>query len=547
METIDEQQSSLLTSFINEPTNFCIPLSEITTLYDKHQFLASSFIHKSRLIDQQLVKMLVKEYYSFKIIEDKEFKHFVKMLCPNYVIPTSKILIESLLPQMYEIILHHTKNKTRNVSAVCLTIDWWNSLKSQCFITLTAHFIDPQNESKLSSIFLGCNIFDEGYTDDSLARFLKNTVDEWNLSNKLICVMSDNSIKIKSAIIKCNWQYLSCFTNSINLVGQSCLNSIEFVIHKVKEIVMYFKNSSHALIKLIKIQKQTGLSSLKLKLDYPTCWKSTYDMINSIIQLKEPLITIFGSLNTNLNILSTQEWIIVEYARDILKIFYNISMELNSEKYVLISKEIIFVKALNKFILKYVNDNMLPIEIQSMATMLKQYLHSRLENIEEDVLVTQATILDPRFKNFGFSNADKYNAALKYLQTEIQSITINQDEPHVQQRDSLYTSNSTIWEDFDKAVINLTLGSSQLVAETVEVDNYLNEPLINRLENPLAWWVERKKIYPRLYELVKRRLCVIATINPCEKIFLKANHLLENEKENRSNNISQILFLNQNM
>lgn len=540
-------------SFINELSDFCIPLSEITTQYNKHQFSTSSFIHKPitlqkcKMIDQQLVKMLVKEYHPFRIIEDKEFKHLVKMLCPNYVLPTRKILTDHLLPQMYEIIRKRMKNKFKNVSAVCLTIDWWNSLKSQYFITLTVHIIDPQNESQLSSILIGCNIFDEEFTDDGLALFLRNTVDEWNLSNKLKCVISNNSVKIKAAIIKCNWQYLSCFTNSINLIGQSCLKSIELVIYKVKEIVMYLKNSSHALIKLTKFQKKTGFS-LKLNLDYPTCWKSTYDMINSIIQLKEPITATLVSLNTNLDIPTSQEWLILEYARDILKIFYNVAIELNSEKYVSISKELIFVKAMNKYILKFVNNNMLPIEIQSMATMLNQDLNSRFRNIEENILVTQATLLDPRFKKFGFSDEEKYNAALKYLKTEVQNITINQDESQIiQQRVSLHTSNSTIWEEFDKAV-NITIGSNQLVTETFEVDNYLNEPLVNRLENPLAWWAERKKLYPRLYELVQRRLCVITSIVPCEKIFLKADQLV-NEEKNRllSNTISQILFLNQNM
>lgn len=86
------------------------------------------------------------------------------------------------------------------------------------------------------------------------------------------------------------------------------------------------------------------------------------------------------------------------------------------------------------------------------------------------------------------------------------------------------------------------------MAGTIEVDKYLNEPLISRTENPLVWWSERKKIYPRLYEIVKTRLCIIATSVPCERIFSKAGQVLtERRSRLKENKVSQILFLNQNM
>lgn len=88
------------------------------------------------------------------------------------------------------------------------------------------------------------------------------------------------------------------------------------------------------------------------------------------------------------------------------------------------------------------------------------------------------------------------------------------------------------------------------MAGIVEVDKYLNEPLISRYENPLVWWVERKKIYPNLYELVKRRACIVATSVPCERIFSKAGQVITTRRNRLLVSlikVSQVLFLNHNM
>jgi len=277
---------------------------------------------KSKMIDQQLVKMIVKEYHPFSVVEDIEFRKLIKMLCPTYVIPSRKTVTQSLMPQMFEMTVECVKDTLRNVEAVCLTTDGWTSRSNQSFISVTAHFIDPKNETLVSSVLLGCIDFDEKHTSDNLARFLRNIVDEWNLSNKLTAVITDNAANIKAAIRKCNWRWLSCFAHSINLTVQSSLKCIESTLIKIKNIVQYFKKSSHALAKLNEYQKQNGSPVLKLVQDCPTRWNSTYDMINRIITIKDPIIATIAVLgSTELSCISPQEWIILESAKDILIYF----------------------------------------------------------------------------------------------------------------------------------------------------------------------------------------------------------------------------------
>lgn len=63
------------------------------------------------------------------------------------------------------------------------------------------------------------------------------------------------------------------------------------------------------------------------------------------------------------------------------------------------------------------------------------------------------------------------------------------------------------------------------------------------------WFGGIKKMqYPRLYDIVIKRFCVVGTSVPCERIFSKMGQIVS-EKRSRltSNKISQIIFLNGNL
>ncbi|XP_050547873.1 zinc finger BED domain-containing protein 4-like [Daktulosphaira vitifoliae] len=213
------------------------------------------------------------------------------------------------MPQMYKMVIEKVKEQLKNVTAVCLTTDGWTSRNNQSFIAVTAHFLNPENDSELSAYLLGCTSFPESHTADNLALFLKNTVSEWGLNDRVTAVVTDNASNMKLAIDKCDWRRISCFAHSVNLVVQNSLEIIEPVITKIKNIVSYFKRSSHALAKLEEYQKQTGSPILKLKQDCPTRWNSCYDMLERVLKLREPITATLAILNSNhLNSLNSYDW-----------------------------------------------------------------------------------------------------------------------------------------------------------------------------------------------------------------------------------------------
>uniref|UniRef100_A0A6P7H014 Zinc finger BED domain-containing protein 1-like n=1 Tax=Diabrotica virgifera virgifera TaxID=50390 RepID=A0A6P7H014_DIAVI len=186
--------------------------------------------------------------------------------------------------------------------------------------------------------------------------------------------------------------------------------------------------------------------------------------------------------------------------------------------------------------------------------MLNQFFE-RFGDIENNAILAESTILDPRFKKFGFKEESKYTTAVGNLRRKISAIynknkTILQEisEADYNVPSSSAIKKPTLWSHFDQDVGNLLQEKNSTAAAIVELDRYLSEPLISRNEDPLAWWVTRKHVYPTLFNYVKKRLCIQATSVPCERIFSKAGLTLTQKRSAlKSLRVSKILFLNSNL
>lgn len=497
--------------------------------------------------------MFTFSYYPFDIVEDEEFKSLLKMLNGGYSLPSRKTISNTLIPNLYHQTYEQVKTLMTDSFAVCLTTDGWTSVKNESFMGITAHFINE--DALLQSVSLGCEMFDDKHTTNNLSTYLKNTVKEWNIQYKITAVVSDNAPNIVGAIKKCNFRHVPCFAHSINLVVQSGLKEMSGVQKKVKSIVEYFKRSSHALSKLQSTQNQMGLIPLKLKQDVVTRWTSTQDMFQRIIQIKNAVISTMALLQCDVEPLTASEWMIVENASEVLKIFSEITMEMSSEKYVSMSKVLIFIRVMVGTMESFEKNMALPDMTKKMVTTLLEKLNSRFKGYEDNEIITQAALLDPRFKKLAFDGYHdrKLEIAMDQLKAKVCQVTITETENPTtvlgtNNNSVASTSTSLVWKMFDDQYSQNNVRVNPTAAGIIELDKYMNEPPINRHEDPLKWWTAHKLLYPHLFIIVKKRLCILATSVPCERLFSKAG-LVITERRNRmlASKSSKVLFLNQNL
>ncbi|XP_022162105.1 zinc finger BED domain-containing protein 1-like [Myzus persicae] len=439
---------------------------------------------------------------------------------------------------LYEKAKEKVRNNLLNAKYISFTTDGWTSLNNDRFIAVTVHFMDPE-ECILKTFLLGCFNVVESHTAVNLSLFLNDCFKEWNITEKVKVAVSDNAANITSAIgMNQNWRHIPCLAHTLNLIAQSGLGEIKHVHKKVKTIVEYFKQSTKANLKLKNTQKQMGYPELKLIQDVCTRWNSTYDMFQRCIDIKEPLMSTIAIIG-NMDNLIHEDFELIKHYCAILKPFKEVTIELSSEKGISISKVIISIKALHLHIKNKEKGPNLPSAIHLMLSKMITKANTKFENIENQPILTEATLLDPRFKKKAFSNTYTFQKTYENIKQRVAGIIHLNKICSVQNEDNEKTiptdredATSEIWQQFDSHVSTSTSVNTPTSEAIVELDRYLNEPIIYRKSDPLKWWNDRKKIYPNLFDLMLLRLCVPSTSVLSERTFSKAGYTIS-ERRNR--------------
>jgi hypothetical protein len=122
----------------------------------------------------------------------------------------------------------------------------------------------------------------------------------------------------------------------------------------------------------------------------------------------------------------------------------------------------------------------LPAEVHALGTELIRNLRKRFQGWENNELIFQATLLDPRFKRQGFSDYQKFKIAWEGLLGEVHGFNFMSASTTVESNKTVTTIISKIWEEFDKKIKELTAESNPTAASTIELDKYIAEPMLPR-------------------------------------------------------------------
>ncbi|XP_047518057.1 E3 SUMO-protein ligase ZBED1-like [Pieris napi] len=507
---------------------------------------------KSEQLNRNLVELIAKNYLPLNIVESNTFRNFIHGLNPNYTIPCRKTLSNALLVNYYNIEKQKVQKCLEGTDFISLTTDGWTSKPNEHYISLTAHFLNDKTE--LESKVLECY----QYSDRQFAENLKNEImrmcEDWNITNKIVAVTTDNANNIKAAVKLLKWKQIPCFAHTLNIIVQLALKEIKPTQMKIKSLVEHFRRSPLASERLKTMQKQLQEKELKLKQDVVTRWNSTLDMFTRVLETKKSLMSVITLEYPEIANLNNDDIEIMSYSKQILYFFKDVTEEMSSEKNVTISSVILISNALNKECRRFLSQEM-PQPVKKMTEVLLNELTTRFLNIEDNNIFAESTLLDPRFKRHGFYNEFSYGRActnLKHLVANVilrsQAEILIENPVETVVVEPLTKKKRNIWSDFDREVDEIIKNTNPTAGGIIEVDKYLEEPLLPRNKDPFIWWQQKKTAYPRLYEIVKKRLCICATSVPSERVFSKSGQIIS-ERRNRlsGKKASMLLFLNYNM
>ena len=154
------------------------------------------------------------------------------------------------------------EDSLQNTRKVSTTTDLWSSTNEQSFSTVTAHFVDL-NEQKLKHKTSNCEVFPDRHNHSTIAKCLKKSYNETGITeeNRLVAV-SDSGSDVKKAItddLKMPWW--GCFAHKgKNAVEEGIRKTPEFKLirKKVSRNVRFIRKSNVAKLAFVKCQKKAG-------------------------------------------------------------------------------------------------------------------------------------------------------------------------------------------------------------------------------------------------------------------------------------------------
>ena len=200
---------------------------------------------------------------------------------------------------------------------------------------------------------------------------------------------------------------------------------------------------------------------LKLKQEVITRWNSTFDMFNRCLETKDPLVSTLAMIG-NTEMLTTSDFLLMEYYCKLFKPFKEVTIELSSEKGVSISKVIVLTNALLSHIKTMKTVENLPTDIFSMILKMEKNAEKRFHGIEDNSIFAEATLIDPRFKKKGFSSEVYYKRTYQNIVGKISNIIKHKKQSIIQDENVVVNEEQTtsaekketfeIWKDFDSQV-----------------------------------------------------------------------------------------------
>ncbi|XP_040565848.1 E3 SUMO-protein ligase ZBED1 [Lepeophtheirus salmonis] len=513
----------------------------------KHFFEHSLSPARQRKIDEELAKMIATDFQPFSVVEDKGFRNFTHALNQVYVIPRRKALSQNMIPDLYYRERASVQERVNRATSVCLTTESWTSRAMASFMSLTCHFIE---DYKMASCLLDCFEFNDGHTSENLAEELLRVAKEWNVEKKVVACVTDNATNILKAVKILKWTHHPCLAHTINMIVRNTLKVIQPAVDKVKAIVEFFHRSTTATQKLESTQLQMGMPELKLKRDCVTRWNSTLNMIKRILESKHAVISTLAVINAPIDPLSQEEWAVLQEACTVLEPFEQVTVEISTESYVTASKMLILCKGLQR--VTAVNQtSVITANVQELVDILCATMDRKFNRMEYNIILSETTILDPRFKKLAFNDTKAFEEAVHRITITAARLSHPTTLPGGQkgtQYEYERPHESDVWSLFKERVTEDSTRRNPSADPIMEVRSYLDEPLFQRSADPLNWWESKASVYPRLTNLMTRRLCIVATSVPSERIFSKTGQIITDRRSQISpSKMRHLVFLNANL
>ncbi|XP_014481789.1 PREDICTED: zinc finger BED domain-containing protein 4 [Dinoponera quadriceps] len=493
-------------------------------------------------ITDSILYFICTDNQPFSIIQCKGFKHLMNELVPLYKIP-DKDTMKKRLDEKYDVVAHMFKQKLSEASYVTVSTEiLTETAPSRSYLRVAVHFIASGSRKLESGDIEVIELLE--HTEYYIRYTLVNALTKWGIdTGKIVAVVTNNEPSMVNAVTQTfgKDKHIICFAHTINLVVENSMKSCEGlddVIEQVRALVKFAKSNVHVSNELCQRQVNAGTpetEAKKLILDVKAKWNTTFHMIERFVELWNTLGVILYTKHETPRTPTADELVTLKEILDLLRPLEFVAQECSTERYLAVSKVIPLISCA---LTEYKRSTQTKRLSQKLKEAILAELDGRFGRIEFVNAASFATILDPRFKNIHFRDAQALAEIVYLLRDTIGELS--------------HASSSGEANAEQESKYDLWIHHRLLAHKPKEEDDdaslkdelflYLASPLASLKDEPLEKWESMKALHPTLYKVAAKYLSIVATSVPADSLFSKTGAQPRDRAAGKR--LHKLLFLN---
>lgn len=493
------------------------------------------------------------------IVDDQGFFDLMEFCCPEFDIP-SRTTVQNYINKDYQREKSKIVKELESVEFCAVTSDGGTSSNAVSFLDTNVHFVTDNFE--LKSYTLSVKENKEKHTAANYRKKVDEVLDDFGVKEKVVLFTTDNENKMKAAFKKDERNGCLCHDlhNTVTH-GFDEVPAAKDCVEKCRKIATYHNKSYAGRYALETAQKEANIDQRPLHQDVATRWGSTKGCTGSLLDKPKAgadsgeefknmkavnkALTSVNMKKEKLNklLLSSSDMMKIKHIHVFLTSLDIYSTTLGGNSFVTSSIVLPIVKSIQSHLKPSDND---PLYIcQLKQKMFDDFKSRTLEDLNWPIL-TKACFLDPRFKKLKVlpSHVDRGNIK-RIIESEMRATSdaptstnvssTSGENPNSKKRKlALDFSESEDDEDDEESIDQVTL----------ELENYMKEPVLDRDLDALDWWRVNCAKYPVMARLVKKYFCIPATSVEAERTFSSLGNLLSKRRLSMTGeNVDKQLFL----
>ncbi|KAG9280409.1 zinc finger BED domain-containing protein 4 [Astyanax mexicanus] len=519
----------------------------------------------AKKITKLIAEMLALDLQPSTVVENVGLNRLLDYLQPQYSVPSSSYFTSTAIPEMYEtvkeVVLTHLKEAESGI--IHFTTSMWVSSQTREYLTLTAHWVTfesrvrPQGQDFHCSALLGVSPIDCDYNMLSIQKQLEYLWDTWIASSglKIGFTVTDNQA-IGNVLKDSNHAIMHCFGHNIDLIVNEAIKSqrmVQNLLSIARKICERVHRSAKAKERLAELQKEYNLPENQLVQDVPSKWKTSYFMLERLVEQKKAIDEL--SLECNFReLISCDQWEVMQSVCNALKPFEVACQEMSAHTSTL-GQVIPLIHILNRKIDMLFDETM---GIDNMLKSLKEAMVTRMSPILHDTRYTWATVLDPRYKTSLFTEEEAEQCKQDLIR-ELDKVSLATTSPDTKTQlsngcvevpassDGPSGKKENLWALMDGIRQKIKQEERPKSPDLIVLE-YLEEEILDQSCDPLDYWNLKKFQWPELAKVAVRYVGCPPSIVPAETLFStsSANCALSQSRP-LLENLEGLLFLKVNL